>query len=104
MTKTVDGRRLIRSTRGLEPINVADWNSNTAAHLLRRTMFGPTRAEIQQAAAQTLDATLSALFGVQPSPPLPVGPTPPLAAGQTWVNSVFDATYDNNFAAYLKAW
>ena len=104
VTKTVDGRRLIRSTRGLEPINVADWNSNTAAHLLRRTMFGPTRAEIQQAAAQTLDATLSALFGVQPSPPLPVGPTPPLAAGQTWVNSVFDATYDNNFAAYLKAW
>ena len=100
----LDARRLIRSTKGLEPINVADWNTKTAAHLLRRTMFGPTRADIQQAAAQTLDATLASLFAVQPLPAPPVGPTPPLAAGQTWVNSVFDSTYDSTFALYLKAW
>jgi uncharacterized protein (DUF1800 family) len=99
-----DMRRLIRSTKGLEPIGVAEWNANTAAHLLRRTMFGPTRAEIQQAAAQTLDASLASLFAAQPLPAPPVGPTPPLATGQTWVNSAFDSTYDNTFAAYLKAW
>lgn len=97
-------RRLIRSTKGLEPVSVADWNTNTAAHLLRRTMFGPTRAEIQQAASQTLDATLAALFSSQPLPAPPIGPVPPLTTGQTWVNSVFDATYDSTFAAYLKAW
>ena len=103
-TPGADKRRLIRSTKGLETLSAAEWNAKTAAHLLRRTMFGPTRAEIQQAASQTLDATLAALFSPQPIPAPPVGPTPPLQAGQTWVNSAYDATYDGSFGAYLKAW
>ncbi len=94
---------LIRTQKGIEPILPADWNSKSAAHLLRRTMFGPTRAEIQQASSQSLDATLTALFAPQPVPDPPVGPAP-LLAGQTWVNSAFDATNDGTYSAYLKAW
>ena len=96
-------KNLIRTQRGIEPILPADWNSKSAAHLLRRTMFGPTRAEIQQASSQSLDATLTALFAPQPVPDPPVGPAP-LLAGQTWVNSAFDATNDGTYSAYLKAW
>ncbi|HTY37779.1 MAG TPA: DUF1800 domain-containing protein [Bacteroidota bacterium] len=94
---------LIRSQKGIEQIQAVDWNSTTAAHLLRRTMIGPTRAEVQLAASQSLDWTLNALFAPQPLPDPPVGPTP-LAAGQTWVNSAFDATNDGTYAYYLKAW
>jgi len=92
-------RNLIRSSKGLEPITLAEWNSKTAAHLLRRTMFGPTRAEIQQASSQTLDATLTTLFSAQPLPDPPINST-----GQGWTSSVFDSTNDGSYALYLKAW
>ena len=97
-------RRILRTTSGLEPIGSTDWNAKAAAQLLRRTMFGPTRAEIYQAASQPLDITLNSLFASQPPPPLPVGPTPPLQAGQTWLNAPFDSTNDGSYTAYLKAW
>lgn len=97
-------KKLLRSTMGLEPIGLADWNAGASAQLLRRTMFGPTRAEIQLAASQTLDATLASLFAAQPLPDPPVGPSPPLQVGQTWVNLPFDSTNDGSYAAYLKAW
>ena len=97
-------RNLIRSTKGLEAIGPADWGTKTAAHLLRRTMFGPTRAEIQQVASQTLDATLTSLMAAQPAPDAPIGPSPPLAAGQTWVNLVFDSVNDGSYSNWLKAW
>lgn len=96
-------RKLLRTQKGIDPILPAQWNMKSAAHLLRRTMFGPTRAEIQQAATQSLDATLATLFAAQPFPNPPVGPTP-LLPGQTWVDASFDATNDGTYAAYLKAW
>jgi uncharacterized protein (DUF1800 family) len=97
-------RNLVRSTKGLEVVSPADWGTKTAAHLLRRTMFGPTRVEIVQAASQTLDATLTSLMAAQPAPDAPIGPSPPLAAGQTWVNLPFDALNDGSYANWLKAW
>jgi uncharacterized protein (DUF1800 family) len=97
-------RNLIRSTKGLEVVSPQDWGTKTAGHLLRRTMFGPTRAEIQQAASQTLDATLTALMAAQPAPDAPIGPSPPLAAGQTWVNLPFDSVNDGSYTNWLKAW
>jgi len=97
-------KNLVRSTKGLEVVSPTDWGTKTAAHLLRRTMFGPTRAEIQQAASQTLDATLTALMATQTAPDPPIGPSPPLAASQTWVNLPFDALNDGSYANWLKAW
>jgi uncharacterized protein (DUF1800 family) len=97
-------KRLLRTTSGLQPIRTTDWNTKTAAQLLRRTIFGPTRAEIYQAASQTLDATLAMLYAPQPSPAPPVGPSPPLQSGQTWLNAPFDSLNDGSYAAYLKAW
>ena len=97
-------KNLIRSTKGLEAISAADWGTKTSAHLLRRTMFGPTRAEILQAASQSLDATLTSLLATQTAPDPPIGPSPPLPAGQTWVNSPFDSLNDGSYSNWLKAW
>ena len=46
------------------------WTFDEAAHLLRRTTFGPTKAKILQAVDDGLDGTIAALM----SPPDPVDP------------------------------
>ncbi|MFM8456050.1 MAG: hypothetical protein ACKOAK_04720, partial [Ignavibacteria bacterium] len=59
---------LTRTTAGLEPyIPSPDqpWDYTRAAHLLRRTMIGPTDKEIRQAIQLGLNAMLDRIF--QPS-------------------------------------
>ncbi len=54
-----------RSDTGLDPWRAsasADWDYTRAAHLLRRAMVGPTDAEIRQAVADGLDATVEKLL------------------------------------------
>ncbi len=50
---------------------VVDWNEETAAHLLRRTLFAPTYTEIQSAANSTLEETVNQLLSDQTLPDLP---------------------------------
>lgn len=68
------------------------WNFATAAHLLRRTTFGPTKAEIDQAVEEGMAATIERLFGPTPILDPPVyfdyenDPLVPL--GETWINTL----------------
>jgi len=65
------------------------WGYEQAAHLLRRTTFGPTSAEIKQAVTDGLDATINKLF--QDLPPLdePIyfsdNNDPLVGLGESWV-------------------
>lgn len=73
---------------GLSPY-AGQFGYEQAAHLLRRTMFGATKAQIEAAAAAGLDATLGQLLAAQPlpDPPLNFNDTedPNVAVGETWV-------------------
>ncbi|MEM6964760.1 MAG: DUF1800 domain-containing protein [Bacteroidota bacterium] len=68
------------------------WTFDEAAHLLRRTIFGPTKARIQQAVDEGLDGTIATLMAA----PTPVDPPiyydfedDPLAGiGETWTDKV----------------
>ena len=68
------------------------WGFEQAAHLLRRTVFGATYAEIKQAAADGLDATISMLFQDKPLPDPPIlydyQNDPSVAQGETWINDI----------------
>lgn len=58
-----------RVTAGLEPYTPSDaepWDYSRAAHLLRRTMIGPTDKEIREAVTLGLDKTLEKLFTQYP--------------------------------------
>jgi hypothetical protein len=83
---TAEGGKLLRTTSGIEPY-AGEWNEITAAHLLRRTMFGPTRHEILSAAASSLDAVLTQLFTPPPTPPIP--PDPNVARTRLDCRSIF---------------
>ncbi len=70
------------------------WNANLAAHLLRRTTFGPTFEQIQSATTLGLTATVDQLLTLPAvSPPLSYdGGDAIVAVGETWVQSVFPAS------------
>jgi uncharacterized protein (DUF1800 family) len=75
------------------------WTFAEAAHLLRRTTFGPTNADIKQAATQGLEATVEQLLTINPMPSPPINfnfpddPTTPI--GETWINQPLDPTIMN---------
>ncbi len=69
------------------------WTKNEAAHLLRRTMFGPTFQQIQDAVAAGMDVAVAQLLTLpNVDPPLAYTTTDGVAAlGTTWVQSVYPA-------------
>lgn len=90
-----------RPTSGIEPYR-GTWNEQTAAHLLRRAMFGATREQIRQAATQGLQATLDQLLQARPEPEPPID----ITNGETWHDKLFnsDQTADGRYYTYLRAW
>lgn len=70
-----------------------------AAHLLRRSMFGPTFEQIEQAEADGLSGTITKLFAPQPPPVEPIyfnyDDDPNVPAGTTWVNTPPDSTVNS---------
>jgi len=69
------------------------WEYDQAAHLLRRTMFGPASDQISWSLSNGLSATLDELFKERPLPTPPLNVElrndPDIPFGQTWVESPF---------------
>ncbi|MEX1276491.1 MAG: DUF1800 domain-containing protein [Bacteroidota bacterium] len=94
-------RPLVRTTSGIEPY-IGGWSTEQASHLLRRTVFGPRRAEILLVTSGPLSSAVGTLLADQPDPEEPKGP-----AGVSWVDAVYDTNYGQNegtYRNYLKAW
>jgi uncharacterized protein (DUF1800 family) len=87
--------KLVRTTSGLEPYTGA-WGREEMAHLLRRTMFGATRADIAAlsslTAAQAVDALLFPPAAETSEPLSYEAQDVAIAVGTTWVNAVRQAT------------
>ncbi|GAA3935896.1 DUF1800 domain-containing protein [Hymenobacter algoricola] len=95
-----------RSTAGLAPYS-GPWGYDQAAHLLRRSLFGPTRAEILTAAGRTLTQVVNDLLiaPAAPAPPLNVSATDTsVPVGQTWVTQPFDQNFEGVRRASLRSW
>jgi len=86
------------------------WDQSTARHLLKRTVFGATKEQVDAFAAKGISACLDQLLddsAPQPSPPVKeynssaaASPDTLIAAGQTWVN---DPNNDGTVAALRRA-
>jgi hypothetical protein len=89
---------------------IGEWTPGTAAHLLRRTTFGPTLAEINEAHNLGLDASIQKLTQYPPLPNPPVNfryaEDPNVPIGSTWIDAPYLA--GENFQGYrrqsLAAW
>jgi uncharacterized protein (DUF1800 family) len=98
---------LARTTTTLAPYTGA-WGYAQAAHLLRRSLFGPTRTEILAAAGSNLSTVLTGLLTVPatpPSPPVNVSATDTsVAIGTTWTAQIFDQNFEGVRRGSLRDW
>lgn len=77
------------------------WTRREAAHLLRRTCFGATPAQIQQAVTDGLSGTVSKLFTPLPAPAHPIDPD----TGVSYITGPIDPLKNNGaYNRYTKAW
>ncbi len=86
------------STKGLTTYDGV-WGFEEASHLLRRTMFGPSLAQLNQVAGMDLDTAISMILAVQPLPPPPLNADYPsdmsTPIGESWVGKPLNATNTN---------
>lgn len=82
------------------------WNFEQAAHLLRRTTYGPNRERIQQALDEGLAGTFDTLFSAPPAVDPPVyydfDGDPNAGIGETWVGQPFTEVSPDLFFARFK--
>ena len=97
-------------TTGLEPYG-GSWTRETAAHLLRRTTFGPDKALIDSCLSMGLDAAVEQLFAELPSPQPPVyydfSDDPNAGLFTSWVDAPFNPAItglQGARARSLRAW
>lgn len=78
----------------------------TAAHLLRRATFGPTKAEITSLVGQTATQAVQTLISninYNPPPPVEMDENFP-AAGQPYLNGPFNGGRNFQFGYFIKYW
>ena len=75
------------SSLSMIPYN-GQWTIEQASHLLRRTLFGPTRAQINQILSLTVDQAVESILQiVPPTDPITWYPGEAISSqGQSWVN------------------
>lgn len=82
---------------GLTPYT-GEWTFEKAAHLLRRSTFGPTRQLIEQAVEMGMEAVLDQLFADAPAPAPPLNPDftedPNVPVGSTWIDAPYSDSVD----------
>ncbi len=111
-------RAFISPSSGLNPYT-GPWTKTQALHLLRRTLFGVKKEDIDFALSNGMNATVDSLLNSAndpiPSPPLNIysdatTPDPQVAYGQTWVDASaippngFPAQYLQSRKDSLKLW
>lgn len=82
------------------------WTFDEAAHLLRRTVFGPTKERILQAVSEGLEGTIATLMSEPPTPEPPVYydfyDDPAATVGETWTDKELDGSVTGIYFAREK--
>ena len=82
------------------------WGAAQAAHLVRRTMFGATPADVQKALSMGLNGAVDALLADTPEPPEPIAyvKTGSVAEGNPWTSGPYEEGSDNTRNLLLQSW
>ncbi len=104
-----------RTLSGINPYT-GPWGTNEVIHLLKRTMFGAKKSDVDYFATRTMNQTVDELLNPTapvPAPPVkeyttstqPGTPDTNIAQGTTWVNDINnDGTVQSQRRASYKKW
>ena len=87
-----------------------EWDYSKAAHLLRRTTYGPSMEEIKQIEDLGLDAALDLILSDQPMPDPPINidfeDDPYVPIGSTWVHAPYspESRMNNYRRRSIRSW
>ncbi len=105
-----DNSRSMRST-GLTPYT-GQWTNTEVVHLLKRTMFGAAKADVDYFLTKTMSQAVDELL--TPSASAPVGPLnnyndanytdPNVALGAEWGNAPYDTNVNTKRKKSFKSW
>lgn len=107
-----DFGQIERTGSGLAPYT-GTWGTREVTHLLKRTMFGASLADVNYFKTKSLAQTIDELVNAPVNPPLPpvnnysaTIADPDVPAGETWVNAPHSKTaqINNLRAASLISW
>lgn len=97
------------AVKGIDPYS-GPWGLTQVKHLLNRTMFGCTQAQLSQAKLMTMNDLVSQLLTPTAAPSPPVNnyyneaTDPDVAPGATWVNAPANSLLDGMRTGSLKDW
>ena len=102
---------LMRTSTGLTPY-AGTFGTAELVHLLKRTLFGVKKADLEAFKNQTLSQVVATLLTAAPTPAPPINTyndstatDPNVPAGQTWVNAPYgDGTINARRYVSFKAW
>ena len=98
--------KLVKPFAGLTPYT-GPWGRSQAFHLLRRTTFGATKADVDTLLLGTLEDAINTLLAnpVLPNPPLNVSEGDKgVPFGETWVNAPYVPEYEQYRRYSLVSW
>lgn len=105
-------RHLAKTTTGLTEYT-GTFSDTHVIHLLRRTLFGATKADIDFFKTKTMSEAVDYLLTLPPNPPPPPlnnygnnanTPDPDVPVGQTWVNAAANPNIEFARISSLKSW
>lgn len=111
----VSSCKVARTNSGLTPYT-GTFGTNEVIHLLKRTMFGAAKTDVDYFKTKTLSQAVNELLSVPVTQPLPPvknyassttagDPDMAIAPGTTWVNiNTTDGGIDSQRRASLKSW
>lgn len=93
---------------GLEKYS-GTWGTMQAAHLLKRTSFGPCLEQINKAVADGLDQTMNKIMTVEPTTSDPINfefeNDPHTPIGETWIDKAYyDPSKDQELALQIRGY
>ncbi|MCF6351996.1 MAG: DUF1800 domain-containing protein [Cyclobacteriaceae bacterium] len=106
-------RQAASSSLGLEAYS-GSWGEEQIMHLLRRTLFGVKKADLQHYKTLTLEQSITELLTPSTPPPPPINDynglnedfstDPHTALGDTWIEAPFDNEFEGGKIVSLKGW
>jgi uncharacterized protein (DUF1800 family) len=112
-TTVLEKKRVRPVVAGLTPYT-GTFGKEQIIHLLKRTMFGAKRADVDFFVGKTLTETMNVLMTPAPTPANPplrhyplnatVGEDTGATIGNTWVNALENGNYNGQRMTSLKAW